>query len=587
MRQSRSISSPKPDPKRVVLQQQQQLLLSMGTGSTLQPLDNRRDDAVMVANNNNTSGSNGSGSTGNGSNNNNYNNGNGSNGIGSSSSNGGVHRIPSGGRHRLSSFSPSKKMSTMIVGHHGHHSSSLLDTGDHHTFRHHDFSNHQHHQHNMANRNGVVVSSMAGGGLRSKRSSKASLVTMGGRNGGNLSTTPTKRHRLATLPLSPSMPHTATRTMSATATTTTTTTTTTIAPMSPATNMVNYTGNVNVNLNQHGTSGPRLRPSMHSVSPVKRTVENQLRNSNQYSNHRTGASHLSSADDDSVDYRLYQTLFKKRKQQFVFSFGKYDTQGFRPTMEDEFFFIDNIDALVTKPMFNNTTQTHCMFGVFDGHCGRDAAMYCKENLPHHLLRSSHFQTSVEHALKDAFVKCDASLRRYTEEQGNGSPMAGCTANVTVIRDNILTVANCGDSRAVLADAGRAIVMSEDHKPNRPDEKQRIESLGGLVMFGRVSGLLAVSRALGDFEYKSHGKHLVSEVPDVKSYALHTNSDFIIVACDGLWDVISSGESVKLAYQWMLETHDLDKVCERLVLEALERGSMDNITCMIVAFHAFS
>jgi len=96
----------------------------------------------------------------------------------------------------------------------------------------------------------------------------------------------------------------------------------------------------------------------------------------------------------------------------------------------------------------------------------------------------------------------------------------------------------------------------------------------------------VSRALGDFEYKTDGKHLVTATPDVKSFTLNSNSDFVIVACDGLWDVMSSEESVKFAYQWMNETHNLDIVCERLVHKALERRSMDNITCMIVALHEF-
>jgi serine/threonine protein phosphatase PrpC len=80
--------------------------------------------------------------------------------------------------------------------------------------------------------------------------------------------------------------------------------------------------------------------------------------------------------------------------------------------------------------------------------------------------------------------------------------------------------------------GRTIPMSDDHKPSRPDEKKRIEALGGRVEYGRVGGLLAVSRAFGDFEYKQNGKPLVTAKPDVQTMVLTKDADFIIVACDG-------------------------------------------------------
>lgn len=83
-----------------------------------------------------------------------------------------------------------------------------------------------------------------------------------------------------------------------------------------------------------------------------------------------------------------------------------------------------------------------------------------------------------------------------------SPSAGCTAIVAILRGHDLYIANLGDARAVVCQNGKAIALSRDHKPTRLDEKKRIENAGGKVLYGRVQGFLGVSRAFGDFEFKS-------------------------------------------------------------------------------------
>lgn len=85
------------------------------------------------------------------------------------------------------------------------------------------------------------------------------------------------------------------------------------------------------------------------------------------------------------------------------------------------------------------------------------------------------------------------------------PSAGCTANFIVVRQNKIYVANIGDSRSVLSEEGKAVPLSDDHKPNKQNEKDRIEKAGGFVMAGRVNGCLNLSRAFGDFEYKTETK----------------------------------------------------------------------------------
>lgn len=135
---------------------------------------------------------------------------------------------------------------------------------------------------------------------------------------------------------------------------------------------------------------------------------------------------------------------------------------------------------------------------------------------------------------EGFLKTDSQFRRECEDPITKQIVvtSGCTAIVGVLQGNLLTVANLGDCRAVLGQQGKLIPLSEDHKPTRPDEKKRIQDLGGEVLMGRVEGTLAVSRAIGDFDFKMNGKLFVTPIPDILQITLDSNSDFIIVACDG-------------------------------------------------------
>ena len=103
---------------------------------------------------------------------------------------------------------------------------------------------------------------------------------------------------------------------------------------------------------------------------------------------------------------------------------------------------------------------------------------------------------------------------------SGKSFAGCTATVILVTRTEIICANAGDSRTVMSRGGRAKDMSEDHKPDNAGELSRIQRSGGFVEEGRVNGMLALSRALGDFEYKSNPQVLakdqaVSAFPEVR------------------------------------------------------------------------
>ena len=143
----------------------------------------------------------------------------------------------------------------------------------------------------------------------------------------------------------------------------------------------------------------------------------------------------------------------------------------------------------------------------------------------------------------------ASSGSAPEDDEPSSTSAGCTANVMVVVDRELWIANAGDSRAVLCHAGKAIEMSFDHKPNQPREMDRISSAGGWVTDGstghyRVNGNLNLSRSIGDLKYKSNTQlgpeqQIITAEPDVQRRTLIPGDEFIVLACDGVFDVLSS------------------------------------------------
>jgi serine/threonine protein phosphatase PrpC len=149
-------------------------------------------------------------------------------------------------------------------------------------------------------------------------------------------------------------------------------------------------------------------------------------------------------------------------------------------------------------------------------------------------------------------------------------------------------ANAGDSRAVLKRKDEILPLSFDHKPSDVPERKRIVNAGGTVKAKRVDGDLAVSRAFGDSTYKqdkaiSTEKQKVIVVPDFVVYPRIEESDeFIVVACDGIWDVASSKQCTDFIQRMLLEgEHDLRNVCEEALDTCLDRKSRDNMTLMII------
>ncbi|KAL2467861.1 putative protein phosphatase 2C 11 [Forsythia ovata] len=175
---------------------------------------------------------------------------------------------------------------------------------------------------------------------------------------------------------------------------------------------------------------------------------------------------------------------------------------------------------------------------------------------------------------EVFRQTDAD---YLNEEKGQKRDAGSTASTAVLVGGKLLVANVGDSRVVASIAGSAIPLSIDHKPDRSDERERIEQAGGFIIWAgtwRVGGILAVSRAFGDKLLKPY---VVAE-PEIQEEEID-GVDFIIVASDGLWNVLSNKDAVYIVQ----DIKDAEVASRRLIEEAYARGSADNITCVVVRF----
>ena len=143
---------------------------------------------------------------------------------------------------------------------------------------------------------------------------------------------------------------------------------------------------------------------------------------------------------------------------------------------------------------------------------------------------------------------DSGMGGFGKNNEDIAMTAGCTACSAIITPNEVIVGNAGDSRAVFAkkagDKVVAVEMSVDHKPELAEEKARIEKAGGFVEDNRVKGILNLSRSLGDLEYKSDTSialkdQMLTAMPDIRKEKIGGDSQFLILACDGIWDCLTS------------------------------------------------
>lgn len=313
-----------------------------------------------------------------------------------------------------------------------------------------------------------------------------------------------------------------------------------------------------------------------------------------------------------------------------FKFAVYSTQGQRPTMEDMYQVIPfsnrsqatgtsttiNLSAIepapqpVSRPekdstIINNPAETsaltqveekpnYAFFAVYDGHGGNQAAQFVSSKLHNNIVQHPLFSTNIEEAIREGFIQTEKQFEEETiREKIHGG--VGTTACVGIIFKHTLYIANVGDSAAILCRKGKPIPLTNPHTVKNPKEKDRISSLGGVIVKDQRLGHplwnphlinIGVTRAFGDFYFKqkewTDGKPsgLTAE-PEIVQLPLTTDDYFLLLASDGFWDVIGTQQAISLITTKIGEKQDLNLICKELTDLALKRATEDNTTVLLV------
>lgn len=260
-------------------------------------------------------------------------------------------------------------------------------------------------------------------------------------------------------------------------------------------------------------------------------------------------------------------------------------KGIRPQNEDNHEVILNLDNNDNK--LNNIN----LFAVFDGHGGKFVSNYLKNNLPKFFTDKRVKYPLSKKYLINVYDHLQTSLKNH-----NFSYSSGSTGLVAIQfkhnNDNYLNVINNGDSRCILCRDNFAMPLTKDHKPNWPEEHHRITQLGGKIVKDgpdyRIQDL-SVSRAFGDIDATPYVTHR----PDLFTYKLDKRDKFIVLACDGLYDVLVNQDIVNFillnCYDSELKTR-INKdtnIAKKLAEYALKRGSGDNVSVIVVFFDSIN
>eukprot|EP00301_Raphidiophrys_heterophryoidea_P024663 c8080_g1_i3.p1 GENE.c8080_g1_i3~~c8080_g1_i3.p1 ORF type:complete len:411 (+),score=92.98 c8080_g1_i3:46-1233(+) len=255
-------------------------------------------------------------------------------------------------------------------------------------------------------------------------------------------------------------------------------------------------------------------------------------------------------------------------------------QGWRISMED---------AHVCMCSWGGPTKGH--FSVFDGHGGEKSAKYCGIHLEKELQSLQNYSAA---AIQETFISMDRKLKQHLQKDQSGCTCISAIVSFSAETNKYsLQLANIGDSRAILIKQPKRGQESEvlgtiDHKPDDEAEKKRICAAGGFVSASvpaRLDGAISLSRAFGDFEYKQNPDfepkdQKMSVFPDVYNWTA-SRGDVLVLACDGVFDVMTNQELATLVTNLMSETKDMGDVCKQVLEDCLEKGSRDNMTVVLV------
>jgi len=274
--------------------------------------------------------------------------------------------------------------------------------------------------------------------------------------------------------------------------------------------------------------------------------------------------------------------------------GVWASQGTRSNMED----VHRITHISKED--SSTNHDVSFFTVCDGHGGIEAANFVSENLFGHILNRDIFDIDPERALLEGFQSIESEWKTFANSSDIDGTV-GTTATTAVVVDNILYVANVGDSEALISTLNEETMLTTAHIPSNPDEKIRIEREGGIILCDKKGNYrlahpvwnpqyvnLGVTRAIGDLYFKdtSFVKNKISGLiaePSITKWELTDDDRFLLIASDGFWNSISAQEAVEIVTNsFHLESTE---ICRNLVelSESRSNNFADNATVILIKF----
>lgn len=260
-------------------------------------------------------------------------------------------------------------------------------------------------------------------------------------------------------------------------------------------------------------------------------------------------------------------------------------KGRRPYNEDKHNIILNEDGHIADFVSVN------YLGIYDGHGGKYVSKFLSQNLPILFMNKNVKYPLTRNYIMESYKGIQDQLKtKYKTFAANCGSTCLVVIHYKSPKDGkyYINLMNTGDCRCIICRDNLGIPLSKDHKPHWPEERQRIEQLGGKIYFDgddyRIKDL-SVSRAFGDIE----AEPFVTYVPDIYRYRLEKNDKFIVMACDGLWDKLSNQEVANFV---LTECYDgttttrINKdvnIAKKLGEYAIQKGSGDNVTIIIIFF----
>ena len=303
--------------------------------------------------------------------------------------------------------------------------------------------------------------------------------------------------------------------------------------------------------------------SLKSLAPYEKclSVSNSPRNSTD----------PLSFPQSSIEVTKISMIYAVKKSTSVIEYAYKEDQNrqYKENMEDKAKSIDN---------FTNS-KNQSLFMLFDGHGGDEVSKYLQRNFDtvyRKNLNNNISDTSIESALKSSFIEIDSQIKTL-HCPSTGS--TGCVAHIVRYSESSykVYVANIGDTRCSLISPVSFQRLSYDDKASDQKEKERVISLGGTVTNDRVNGELMLTRAFGDYDLKDKGvisePHVVSKEIDV-----NVKNQFLILACDGIWDVLSEDDIMQII---MFNNKESGELAKNIMKSALSREAWDNLSIFVI------